>query len=920
MNKELNVRFVLRNDSTENWTAVEDTAVLLRGEVGVEFTDGAPRLKVGDGTSPWKSLPYVTSANELPEDFTWGSLFGTAAEGEAGETATLKLKKPAYSDKVDVNVLNENADILEEAVVNIKNNVDTANSRVDNLVANFTDNAEYDNAELVDVRVGYDGTVHTSAGDAVRSLGYSLVELKNDVADFIDADAVNGLLYEGNKLYLTANGVVVCDPVEIVGGSGGGSGGAGSTYVISLLNLLDTRVLSVAKGDTVEIKFDYASVDSEDFPDGPGIGYIYVNNVRKVTQSIPQGANTFDITEYLQDGANTVKVQIENSEGASKTLAYTINVLALSVTTTYSDMDLYTGAVGFPYTVSGQGTKIVHFILDGTELGTESVESTGRSRVYSIPVQSDGAHNLEIYAEVETEGVLVRSNTLKIGMMWYSSEMTEQAVLINYDGTNVTQGETLTIPYMAYDPFTENAEVTLSIINESGTAYSTKTITVDQTPKTWVTQDYPAGATKFVIACGSASNSVTVNVAPSTFDLSVIQDSLALEFSANGRSNAEANPESWSYNDVSAAFEGFGWAGADGWVEDDNGQPVLRFLPGNVMEIPFKPFASDFRSSGYTIEAELATHNVRDYDSIVVSSVNGGRGFIIKSQQASLASEQSSVSIQFKEDERVRIVFVVEQRNLNRFVYVYINGVMCGVTQYSDNDNFGQSAPVGITIGCESCGLDLYTMRFYSKGFTRAEQLNNYICDRPTLAARIEAEKRNDILDEADEVSINTLPMTIPYLILECEELPQFKGDKKNDKSVTYVDPMNPEYSYTATGVQLNVQGTSSAGYPVKNFKVAFKKGLTYTNSGEHADGFTISPGSLITKTLCLKADYASSENANNVMLVDYYEQNCQFKTPPQKADGRVRQGIQGKPIVVFWHNTETGEVSFVGKRYICPR
>lgn len=915
---ELNVRFVLRNDSTENWTAVEDTAILLKGEVGVEFTEGAPRLKVGDGTSPWKNLPYVTSANELPENFTWGNLFGTTAEGVAGETATLKLKKPAYSDKVDVAILNENADIVEEAVVDIKNRVDTANSRVDTLVSSFTDNAEFDNAELVDVRVGYDGTVHTSAGDAVRAIGYSLAELKNDVSDFIDADAVNGLLYEGNKLYLTANGVVVCDPVEIVGGSGGsGTGGGGSTYIISLLNLLDSRILSVAKGDKVEIKFDYASVDSEDYPDGPGIGYIYVNNVRKVTQSIPQGACTFDITDYLQDGANTVKVQVENSEGTSKILAYTINVLALSVTTTYSAMDLYAGAVGFPYTVSGQGTKIVHFILDGRELGTESVESTGRSRVYSIPVQSDGAHNLEVYAEVEVEGILVRSNTLKVGMMWYSNEMTEQAVLINFDRTSATQGETLTIPYMAYDPFTEDMEVVLSIIDESGTTYSTKTITIDQTPKTWVTQDYPAGDTVFKIACGSASKSITINVAPSTFNLEVIKDSLALEFSANGRSNAEANPESWSYGDVSATFSGFGWAGADGWVEDDNGQAVLRFLPNNVMQIPFKPFASDFRTSGYTIEAELATHNVRDYDSVVVSSVDNGRGFVIKSQQASLNSELSGVSIQFKEDERVRIAFVVEQKNLNRFVYIYINGVMCGVTQYADNDNFGQTTPVGITIGCGSCGLDLYVLRFYNKGFTRAEQLNNFICDRPTLAARIEAEKRNDILDESDEVSISTLPMTIPYLIMECEELPQFKGDKKKGKDVTYVDPMNPEYSFTASGVQFDVQGTSSAGYPVKNYKVAFKSGLTYTNSGDAAEGFTISPGSLVSKTLCLKADYASSENANNVMLVDYYEQTCPFKMPPQEADGRVRQGILGKPIVVFWHNTETGEVSFVGK-YNC--
>lgn len=252
-----------------------------------------------------------------------------------------------------------------------------------------------------------------------------------------------------------------------------------------------------------------------------------------------------------------------------------------------------------------------------------------------------------------------------------------------------------------------------------------------------------------------------------------------LEFNAQGRTNAEENPGHWHYGDISASFEGFGWAGADGWLEDANGQTALRFLPNDKMSIPFMPFSSDFRQLGYTIEVELSTHNVQDYDTIAISSVSGGRGFVIKSQSAELRSEQSTVSIQFKEDTRVRITFVVEPRNLNRFVYIYINGVMCGAVQYPENDDFSQPSPVGISIGAETCGLDLYVMRFYNKGLTRLEQLNNFICDRSTLAERLEADVRNNVLNDADEVDIAHLPLTIPYLVMECEELPQYKGDKK---------------------------------------------------------------------------------------------------------------------------------------------
>ena len=118
---------------------------------------------------------------------------------------------------------------------------------------------------------------------------------------------------------------------------------------------------------------------------------------------------------------------------------------------------------------------------------------------------------------------------------------------------------------------------------------------------------------------------------------------------------------------------------------------------------------------------------------------------------------------------------------------------MCGIIQYPDNDDFAQPQPINISIGAESCGLDLYSLRMYNKAFTRHEQLNNFICDRATLGDRIAANNRNQVLNDDGQIDINNLPMHIPYMIIECEELPQFKGDKKENKSVIYVEPMrNP--------------------------------------------------------------------------------------------------------------------------------
>ena len=61
-------KILLRNDTTANWTA-NSTVVLSQGEVGLEklttLSSGDPqlnkfKLKVGDGTTNWQNLPYLT--------------------------------------------------------------------------------------------------------------------------------------------------------------------------------------------------------------------------------------------------------------------------------------------------------------------------------------------------------------------------------------------------------------------------------------------------------------------------------------------------------------------------------------------------------------------------------------------------------------------------------------------------------------------------------------------------------------------------------------------------------------------------------------------------------------------------------------------------------------------------------------------
>ena len=727
-----------------------------------------------------------------------------------------------------------------------------------------------------------------------------------------------GLRYdeEDSLLYLTNFDDFISDPVRIV--SGGGGGGSSSSYTVRLTDLMGNRNFSVIQGTDVMLSFEYTSVDGDNFDDGPGIGTITINGVKKRQISVQQGANILDITNLLSLGSNNVIIRVANSERLSKSIQYTITVAALSISSTFAPLASYRGDVTYSYTVIGTGDKTIHFIMDGIELDTATVTTSGRSQTYTIHVptstQESGGHVFECYATQIVGEVSVKSNVLRHGMLWINDESTVPVITSTFNKTTAVEGEMLTIPYIVYDPIQENTQVELTVLNSDESVYKTTTITVNRLSQIWYLDDYPAGNIQIQLSCGSSKLTFPITVSEYSLPVEPITDALVLEFSADGRSNGEENPAQWSYDNIEAVFSGFGWTGADGWVNDEQGAAVLRFLPGDTMTIPFQPFAADARETGYTIEVELATRDVRDYESVVLSCMNGGRGFQIASQEARLASEQSGISMLFKEDSRVRVSFSIENRNLNRLVYIYINGIMCGVTQYPTNDNFQQASPVGLTIGAETCGLDLYKIRCYTKGLTRFEQLDNFIIDRSSLAERIDAVERNNILNDSDEVAINKLPATLPYMILNCAQLPQYKGDKKPGVEVTFVDPLAPARNWTATGVEMDVQGTSSAGYPVKNYKIKLKSGITWTESGETESGFPIREGELPTKTICFKADFASSENANNVTLARFYNDVAPYQTAPQVEDNRVRQGIDGFGIALFWQDSTTDEVKFIGK------
>ncbi len=704
-------------------------------------------------------------------------------------------------------------------------------------------------------------------------------------------------------LYLMSDGEIIGTGVQVA--TTGGGGGSGTlSYTISMKNLLESRVITVSEGTKVELLFSYASVDEEGVNDGPGIGKIIVGNATRYTFTAKQGENAVDVTGFLVPGSNTVKVQVENSEGAKKTIGYTVTVAAAYLTSQFDVSAPFTGPIEFTYTPTGFAEKTVHFELDGAEIGTSIVTVSGRQQSYTIPAQSHGSHNLRVWFECNIEGMPVTSNTLTFAIVCIEEGNTTPIIAANYSTGDVEQYSNIVTKYRVYDPMSMTAAITLEANGEA-----VQNLNVDRTEQTWTYRPMEVGELVQTIRCGTKYVSWNRTVTESSIKVEAETNSLALYLSSYGRSNNEENPDVWESGNVSAEFQNFNFV-SDGWLHDEDENTVLRVTGDARLNIPYRMFGYDFRTTGKTIEFEMATREVLNYDAEVINCFSGDRGFTITAQQLRLASEQSQLGTRYKEDEHIRVSFVVEKKSENRLVLCYINGIMSGAVQYPDDDDFSQANPVGITIGSNYCTTDIYNIRVYDNSLTRHQVLDNWVADTQNPDDRIARYLRNQIYDAYGRVVISQLPTNLCYMVIRCAELPQFKGDKKICSGY-FNDLVHPERSFTFENAEIDVQGTSSQYYYVKNFKIKFKNGFILFD-GSTVTVYQMNPEAVPVDTFTMKADVASSEGAFNVVLAMLYHDLCSYKTPAQEADPRVRQTIEGFPMVMFWDNGS--ETKFLGK------
>lgn len=834
----------------------------------------------------------------------------TSAESSASDAAASKAAAEAAYDNLDSVIAQKTAAAIEEIDEEYQAGIDAVDEAYQAHIDEINEKAQQIQriATTADQTAAEALSVATNAENHLATLDSQMRRIEAEMQDVsIDVDDL-GLYQDPDTYYVypTYKGQQSENGIPLAGGGGGGGGGDVIAAVLTVENTTGWLSRTIASGSACAVSFLWSSIE-DDMPTGDGAMRITVNDVVRATMQIQQGNVTADLSQYLSTGTNKVKVRISDTYDQGKTITFNITSVELSLSSSFDASTVYSSAISFPYTPVGSVEKTIYFVVDGQTIGTQVTSVSGRQMTYTIPAQTHGGHSLRVYFESTINGEAVRSNELYYEFIFVNPLDNTTIITSNFSDFTQPQYASIPIPYQVYNPSSLTAEAK---IYANGTLISTQTVDRTEQSYTYRANDY--GTLLIEIKSGNVTKALTITVTESEIDVEAETENLVLHLTSQGRENTEAHPEVWedANNHISATLTGFNFS-SDGWQKDADGITCLRVSGDARVVIPYKPFASDFRSTGKTIELEFATRNVLDYDAPILTCYADSRGLRLTPQRASLKSEQSEISTQYKEDEHIRVAFVAEKRAENRFLLTYIDGIPSGVVQYPTDDDFSQPTPVNISIGSNDCTIDIYRIRIYDNDLTRHQVLDNWIADTQNAAVMLDRYTRNNVFDAYGKIVVANLPANIPYFILNAPELPQFKGDKKTITG-TYTDPMYPSKSFTFEGCQINVQGTSSAPYARKNYDMQFKGGFELASG--HADQYALRPGAIPFNRFVLKADVASSEGANNVELVRLYNDACPYKTPEMTQDSRVRWGIDGFPIVVFWNDTATGTVSFLGK------
>lgn len=733
---------------------------------------------------------------------------------------------------------------------------------------------------------------------------------------------------------------------------------------INLTSAAYNAVFLGSTGNYIDFTFDIKNKQGASTGENVTVTYTFIRNaVRKTVTETRKFGDTvhFNIDKYLGEGTNTIMVGIIGQTSlAATTAAITYQVVNLTIEDSFDISKSYNLTSGsqlleVPFTVSGFGTKVVEWYIDGEVLPFVKAEDevvdviATRTKYITLSNLQQGTHSLQMRAYTVVNGEKFYTDTLYRDIIVYTGVNTDMIVAValtipNTHGVigaeesvaiyDMVQYVPYTIRFATYSPTNAaNTEVTITFDGEEKGMVSSNNGTENE----FVLTSMSSGSKTLNISAATFSKDIPVEVAQTDMDIQEIQSGLVLDFSAVGKSNNSLDRDYWAFGSYMGTFSGFNWNNSSGWV---NGR--LEMNAGSSFGINYAPLEGKPTTTGKTIEIEWSTKNVINDDAVICDLRNeSGVGILITATKVSLTSANGvAIETEYKSGENVRVAFVINKASgvTNQHLsFIYANGIVSRGETWAASDSYTSNKQILFT-ATEEAEISLKAIRIYDAALSSDNILNNYILYRDTIAEMMEVYDRNDVYEDGTVTfSPEKMMGRLPVMIVT-GDIPTLENTSDKDTQIVvdidYYNMQDVSRSFTMKNAAMRPQGTSSMGYPKKNFRIYTEKiantKLYDANGKEVSDKlYSFKVGAQPVNCWCLKADYAESSGTHNTGIARLWNEalyNAQIdgeyklRTEAQKKAAEVdypydvRTTIDGFPILLFYRQSVEDDLIFIGK------
>ncbi len=780
------------------------------------------------------------------------------------------------------------------------------------------------------------------------------------------------------------------------GGSGGGGGSISGTFSITASGG-STKYFSV-NATTANISFIGYSSDPENYISKVQVYLTSTDNdplyTRENLMWQMSKVHPIDLARYLHnfnEYGKKIILRVEDKYGVGREISYTIYTINLQISSSHSKLfSVLTDSFNHTSVVSG-GTQLA----DG-DVKIVNYEIFNEDNL-NIPVlkvsQELSSNQNEVTKNINisdlSHGIYVMKVTVSIYLNSSGETITSNSLIykvLKYD-ENIGQPLFSVLIPEVVEQYTETP-ITFLLADAEGSSSYTLDLYLDDvkeaplsiTANTLLTYNLlfeNQGNYKFRVQIPDLGieYSQVISVTKYSGELPVIKtddDSLILYLTPQKKTNDALDRDTWNnysdkYSDYTGTLSDFYYGNINGWTTDKDGVRCLKLTQGAKLTTDYSPLSKDPMNStdisGLTIELDFMISGVLNYESHLMECVTRNRdgeivgGFVITGDEAKFYTNNikgdNAITFNLVEDKRLRITYVVESKNSQKFplIYTYLNGIISGATKYSDSDYLSNSeTPAYFTVDSTDGQVYLYGFRVYETALGDITILNNYQASL-SLADREANYKDNLILDSENRVSLSAIldnpnyKLDIPLVKItggySCDknfgmaeynpnnkyQLPTGKKDYRLiDFEIIYpdnylfsnykdfseickfenasLDVTNGFGKTPTSGAMMYAQGTSSMEYPVKNLRIKFK-----------SQKFPVRPDLEPVELVCFKADFMESSGSHNTGAANFVDDlyaattsitgsGEKIKSPAQKHfdDKKIVTCIKGHPCVIFYN------------------